>query len=246
MKGRLRKLPYYLESYVSLHRLIADGRVLGRTSRPIELRNGLSFRVSGLLDLLILKETLVDDAYGLGDLEGPVRCIVDVGAGFGDFAILAATRFPDVEVLAFEPLPAAFDLLEENIARNAIENVDARRVAVGTRTSTTLVAGRHQALTSTTGAGEALVAPAQTLESLLDGRVVDLLKVDCEGAELDVLESGGALGRVGRIVVEYHRRLLRDADRCVTRVLVERGFEVRVRPDPYDPDLGYLFAARSG
>lgn len=241
--ARLRKLPYYVASYVALRGLIAKGRILPRPSRRVELRDGLSFSVSGLLDLLILKETFVDDVYGLRELDGTAPgCIVDVGAGFGDFSVLAATRFPSADVLAFEPLPAAFQLLGHNLIENGIKNVTARQLAVGTRGSETLVSGRAQARASASSSrGRAVVVPARRLEDLLERRSPDLLKIDCEGAELDVLESAGdALSRARRIVVEYHRRLLPDADRLVAELLTKRGFDVRIRPDPYDRGLGYV------
>ena len=74
-------------------------------------------------------------------------------------------------------------------------------------------------------------------------RTVDLLKVDCDGDELDVLESAGCeLERVQRIVLEYHRHLLPDADAHVATYLRERRFLVELRPDPYDERIGYLEA----
>jgi precorrin-6B methylase 2 len=184
------------------------------------LRNGLAFRVSSLLDLLILKETLVDDVYGLDELETAMpKTIVDVGASFGDFAIAAGRRFPEAEVLAFEPFAPAYELLRENIDRNDATNVSPARVAVGTE------------------------APARRLDELLGGRAVDLLKIDCEGAELDVLRSAGdALASAKRLVVEYHRHLLPQADRLAAELLAAHGFRIRLDPDRFDANIGYLRA----
>lgn len=41
-------------------------------------------------------------------------CIFDVGANIGMFALYARSRFPDVEIYAFEPIPPIFELLRIN------------------------------------------------------------------------------------------------------------------------------------
>jgi predicted RNA methylase len=218
MTFRIRKLPYYVASYAALRRIVSEGWILlPFRSKPLHLRDGLSFRVSSLLDVLILKETLLDDVYGLREVDARIERIVDVGASFGDFSIVAARRFPNAEIVAFEPDPRAFELLRENVERNGITNVEAVQGAVGTG--------------------------SVRLGEWLRAGPIGLLKVDCEGAELDVLDSAGdAIRGVRRVVVEYHRRLLRDADRLVEEYLARYGFKVHVTPDAYDADIGYVRA----
>jgi len=69
MKPRISKLPYYaLSACVLLFQLRRGSRLRALGLRgPIWFRNGLSFAVSSALDLLILKETIYDDAYRLND-----------------------------------------------------------------------------------------------------------------------------------------------------------------------------------
>src|SRR5439155_18920994 len=55
--------------------------------------------------------------------------------------------------------------------------------------------------------------PIRTLDDLLSDRpqIVDLLKVDTEGAELEILQGAGAvLRRTQRVVLEFHSPELRD------------------------------------
>ena len=54
-------------------------------SRALHFEGGLVLRVRDRLDLLIVKETLCDDVYGLSQLVAP-GLIIDVGAGIGSFA----------------------------------------------------------------------------------------------------------------------------------------------------------------
>jgi FkbM family methyltransferase len=247
---RLRKLPYYARSVAAL---MADLRPTswpkaiapGRTG-ALELRSGLSFELSGLLDLLILKEVVHDDAYRLRELAGEApRLIVDVGAGVGEFAVLAAVTFPEARVIAFEPDPGSFRLLEANVGRNGAANVEAHPVAVGLQPSYALRRRRARAYTSMHGSGPALAVAARPLEHFLRADTVDLVKVDCEGGEVDAIESlGAALARVRRVVSEYHLHLVPDEDRLLTELLAGHGFTVEVVPDRYDPALGYVYGTR--
>ena len=223
MPVRPRKTFYYLRSLAAVSRIAEPrslARFLARRSDLIVLRNGLRLRLGRPLDLLILKETVVDDSYRLRELDGTApAAIVDVGASIGDFALWAGRRFPEATVLAFEPNPRWFALLAENVRANDATNVEARRVAVGTE---------------------------DRLDELVPADRIDLLKIDCEGLELDVLESARALlPRVRRVALEYHRHLVPDADDRCRRVLAGHGFELSTVPDRYNPAIGYLYGRRA-
>jgi hypothetical protein len=90
-----------------------------------------------------------------------------------------------------------------------------------------------------------VAVPGARLDDAVAGGPIGLLKIDCEGFELEVLESStGVLPTVEHVVVEYHRHLLADADRRVAAFLAARGFAVRVQTDRYEPALGYVTASR--
>jgi FkbM family methyltransferase len=46
---------------------------------------------------------------------------VDVGANFGLYSVLSALWNPNLEVVAFEPVPSIFDGLKKNILLNQLE-----------------------------------------------------------------------------------------------------------------------------
>jgi hypothetical protein len=119
-RRHIRKLPYYAGSALSLARALEPTslpRLLRKGRRDLVLRSGLRLEVHELLDILVLKETVLDDPYAVGLLPADTRLIVDVGAGIGDFTVLAASRFPRSSVLACEPNPEAFDALERESDR---------------------------------------------------------------------------------------------------------------------------------
>jgi FkbM family methyltransferase len=252
---RIRKSAYYAASALALvSALDTRSRVaLGvpRRRRRISLRSGLTLHTDGLLDLLVLKEAVLDDCYGIRALAASVdaKTIVDVGAGVGCFAVLAAATFPSASVIAFEPNPSSFRLLEANRRANRADNLTLVASAVATSPMVELHVGRDGALASTRHAAKGarvLQVPAVRLDdALADVGLIDLLKVDCEGGELDVLESAKTiLNRIQRIVVEFHCRLLPEADVKVATLLAEHGFAPTVVPDPYEPRVGYVTGRR--
>ena len=50
----------------------------------------------------------------------PRSVVLDIGAGYGVFNLLVAKAFPDVKVIAMEPVDWAAELLEENAKRNGV------------------------------------------------------------------------------------------------------------------------------
>jgi FkbM family methyltransferase len=238
---RLAKLPYYARAAWRLLRAVEAPQALaplawGR-SAELRLRGGPTLGVAGPLDALVAVETLLDDCYGLDALRAPA-CIVDVGAGNGDFCIAAALRFPTARVLAFEPAPACFERLRANALRNRVANLELHACAIGTATSASLAAARAPALTRAVAGGTGVAM--ERLGRFLPAHV-DLLKIDCEGAERDVLASIGdaAWPRIAALAIELHARSDREPVRAL---LAARGYRVALRPDRFDPELALLDA----
>lgn len=244
---KLRKLPYYVRALAALAREVAWRRQVALLARGaigvVALRDGVAVRLGQPLDVLLLAETAGLDGYRLGELDRPPQLVVDVGAGVGDFALLVAARFPGCRVLACEPHPAQFRLLSANIRSNGAGSVEAVRVAVGTAPAYVLDDGPAHAGTRAlpASAADPGAVPGRPLADLVGPARIDLLKIDCEGAEVDVLLSLGAAGlaRVGRVALEYH-----DAAAAVnaSSLLAAAGFTVERSADRYDPRLGYLHA----
>jgi FkbM family methyltransferase len=136
----------------------------------------------------------------LNKILGPGMTFVDVGAHVGLLTLAGARAVgPSGKVLAVEPVPLSFDLLNRALAINGlIHRVEAMRQAVGARRErckffvgnvlghSSLV--RSDALsTASTIEIEVEVSPLDDL--VLSGTRVDLVKIDVEGAELAVLEG---------------------------------------------------------
>ena len=53
----------------------------------------------------------------------PNEVILDIGAGFGMYSLLFSRLYPNNQIIAFEPDPVLFNLLEKNIKINKINNI---------------------------------------------------------------------------------------------------------------------------
>jgi FkbM family methyltransferase len=260
----LRKYSYYLFSIMELFsgfenpalilRIFIGKKAAG--SKTIRLRSGLAFRVRGAMDVWSIKETFLDRFYErCGFVVQPGWTVIDVGAGLGDFTLFAA-RVENTRVLAFEPFPESFTLLKENVALNQAKNIDIFPEAVGSVEGTLLLdlAGgeplQFQSRNSPITQPDSQIAVrARALsEAILQTKqgTCDLLKLDCEGAEYDILmkSSPETLAKIQRIVLEYHDGVTAYSHHDLVQLLHGRGFKVQSFPNPVHGNLGYLRAER--
>jgi FkbM family methyltransferase len=225
-------------------------------ARPVEvtLGSGARFRVSTRMDVWILKESCLDRDYERGGRLEPDWTVVDVGAGMGDFTVHAARLCPQGRVYAFEPLPESFARLEEHLRINGVTNVRAFPEAIAAADgalalyTVTGLSGQHRTAGDGTGrSGPAIAVKATTLSAAFERLAIarcDFLKIDCEGAEFEILLGlpDSTLARIARIALEYHDHVTPHSHEDLARFLEARGFRVRIHPSPAWRELGFLYA----
>lgn len=170
----------------------------------------------------------------------PGDLFVDVGANVGTYTILAS-RAIGAHVISFEPIPATFESLLDNIYLNrAIELVDARNVAVsrapGTLRITSSLDTMNHVLSGDESASAVLDVPAVTLDSILEVSVPFLIKMDVEGFETEVVAGATHTlkkGSLKALIVETNQSGLRYGtnDQTIDRQIRSFGF----LPFTYDP-----------
>lgn len=263
-----RAIGYYAKSSVELLRFVRPrrhifGLLLGSRSGPTRRVSipslDVRFDVRPGMDLWSVKETFLDRFYErYGFVLAPGWVVVDIGAAIGEFTVWAAA-VPGTRVIACEPFPGSVDLLIRNIHLAAADNVEIVAKAVaGHRGELRLEVAGGEPLSFTSSearpdavtAQGAVIVEAVTLADLIDladARRIDLLKLDCEGAEYDILmnAAAGALSRVDRIVMEYHDVVTEYTHADLVDFLEGQGFDVQVVPNVVHPDeIGYLRAER--
>jgi FkbM family methyltransferase len=124
----------------------------------------------------------------------PGYVIADVGAYIGLYTIALAKRVaPAGKVVAFEPSPATFNILKDQVLLNAVyDYVESIPAAVGAQEK--LVAFNVNRDTQShiieNPTIDAEIVQCRTLDSVFVGRYLDILKIDVEGYEEEVLKGG--------------------------------------------------------
>jgi FkbM family methyltransferase len=173
--------------------------------------------------------------------------VFDVGANIGLYAVPAAlTVGTGGRVEAFEPIPLWHRRLGENVALNGLEKIVrlhpvALAATEGTATLTmkaiqgsgmaSLKASYDEALPAgvATRVEARLVRGAEFAASAGLGRP-DVVKIDVEGAEMEVLEGlGNLLDTCRFLLCEVHPRFLDVPPERVGDLLRDRGFSVETR-----------------
>jgi FkbM family methyltransferase len=132
--------------------------------------------------------------------------VLDIGANVGWYSCVAsAASRRQAKVMAFEPFPGSFLLLARNAALNFFHGIHARQIALGaTNASGGLFlneenVGDHRI--ASVGDRTSIDITVARLDSVLEHThfVPDLLKIDVQGAELQVFEGGAeTLRRAGK------------------------------------------------
>src|SRR5207248_2149031 len=160
-----------------------------------------TYSVPALIHLF--RETFVDLDYQF-EAATPTPLILDCGSNIGVSILFFKAIYPRSTVVAFEPAPSSFALLQENITANRIAGVQLHPFAGGASETDvpffeSNVPGSPTASTNVhrSGAGRTIVKQVR-LSRFID-RDVDFLKLDVEGSESDVLADLIASGKIRRI-----------------------------------------------
>lgn len=173
----------------------------------------------------------------------PHAVAVDCGANVGDVTAALARRCS--KVVAFEPNPVAFATLERRLGHK--RNVQLVRAAVGASAAVRplFMHVDHEVDPVAASSGSSLYATKRNVSSerwvdveVVDldafpeslGRAVDLVKLDVEGAEVEILErllETGRLAAIGRVVVEMHDGVIPEVSErgaCLREELATRDY----------------------
>lgn len=154
----------------------------------------------------------------------PGMKVVDVGAHVGYYSLLAASLVgPEGRVYAFEPEPRNFELLLRNVELNGYQNIVpvneafSNQSGMGTLFLTALDSGRHSMYPNDLPDSGSLRIKTTTADSFLEAQgwpQINLIKIDVEGAELDVLSGMSRLLHTSsslNLILEFNPILLKNA-----------------------------------
>ena len=168
------------------------------------------------------------------------KLAIDLGANEGYYTLKLKQNNPKCKVIAVEPNPLAFEVLEKNVKSNKLNDVILINKAVCNKNgkmtleiveNVSAIGGKDLGIMNRPWLKKEMVKKIKvdcvTLSKLLqEYRVdkVDILKLDVEGMELEILKSSkNLLNRIHKIVVEWHSKKIRNK---LKRFLKENRFKL--------------------
>jgi FkbM family methyltransferase len=170
-------------------------------------------------------------------LAKPPRLIVDAGANIGLVSALFASQFPEAKIIAIEPLAENVQLLVENM--RPYPNVQPVHAAIWNKSGTVNLVTHDQdekflghwgirVSEGLTASGSPPVRAMTILEVLVNSGfpVIDILKIDIEGAELDIFNKDARLwlARTNVLIIELHDRFRPGCKAAVHDAMRSFGF----------------------
>lgn len=184
----------------------------------IRLRNGSKFFVENLMDIWIIKEVILDNQYQLPK-HRELSTVIDIGAGIGDFSILASNF--SKKVFAFEKNKSRVELLKKNIKINNVDNIQVHRKTIKS---------------------------LDEIFNKFKINKCDFIKIDCESCEYRVFNntSKSTLAKIFSIAMEVHffnsKQKLKYS--LLKKRLKSNGFILKEVENPVHESILLLFAER--
>lgn len=215
----------------------------------IRLRNG-SRDFHTFHRIFIRDEYFLDRLNGLNS-QGLLGCVIDIGAHIGLFTV----RISQIarNILCYEPASDNFELLSHNVKKNGLEGrVSLFKSAVSSLPGMASLYRRKDpydySIVGGNGYTKMEEVPTTTLSDIFLSNAIercDLLKLDCEGAEYDIISQAdeSLLRKVHKIVLEYHPVAGRSSD-IISRKLRRVGFDVKTLPSKKIPSKGIMICNR--
>jgi FkbM family methyltransferase len=182
-------------------------RLRSHGRRPCHFRHRSS-------DASVITDVLVDDAYACLLGVPDVRVVVDAGANIGATSVFLLEAYPDATLIALEPDPGSFEVLQRNLAHHG-SRAHAMRAALWDEPAALAIDrgkfrdGRAWTFQVRQSTGGDVDVDSVTIPGILEAfhvPEIDILKIDIERAERIVFQENARawLGRVRVIAIELH------------------------------------------
>ncbi|WP_347159442.1 FkbM family methyltransferase [Pontibacter chitinilyticus] len=188
--------------------------------------------------IFLFREIFLYESYYF-EAETPAPLIIDGGANIGISALYFKYLYPRSTILAFEPNPTACALFRQNIHSNQLQNVTLVPIGLGKHRRelsfyTSEVKGSLIASFQKNSLLQEIKVPVEKLSEYIRRYTPELVKLDVEGAEIDIvqeLKAAGVLAIPTQYLIEYHPAAQESATAFAAfkQVFQEGGFTYQIR-----------------
>ena len=217
-----------------------------------ETRSGLKIKIRvNSTDLMAFTHVWMiqeysDDNFSINNDD----VIIDVGAHIGLFALFASQFCKNGKIFCYEPIKENYKILIENIEMNQIQNIFPNNLAVTKETSRVKIflnddQSGHSMFIQNKNFVE--VDSKSLSDIFIDNGIkeCDFLKLDCEGAEYEIVESlsSDLFTKINKTAIEYH---MVDTKPELLEQLINKfkQFSFSVHTRSLFADIGFLFAKK--
>jgi len=192
-----------------------------------------------------------------------IKTVVDIGALIGAFTVWAVETFPNATVYSFEPDNDSFKFLTKNFSNLSEEQKqrvklynfavwkdEQELILYGYRTRKASNSLVYKDLESIKSEKTKQVVKTMSFSNIFDltGNI-DLVKMDCEGAEHEILLAmdRNHLSKIKYLVGEFHDLDGKSPVDKLKNHLINMGFLVEVIPNGIknnSKEIGYIYASR--
>ncbi len=189
-----------------------------------------------------LKREIFNHQIYYFETDEPKPIIIDGGAHVGLATLYFKWLYPQSQIIAFEPNPQLFQLLEKNVGQNDLQDVTLVNKALGKHEDQAkFYIDETNWQWYSTGSmykgawtGEQKTKEITVLTTRLDSYLkdlprVDLLKLDIEGKEMQVILSlKDQLSKVRNLIFEFHPTRDQRLSELLS-FLQKRGYQTRLK-----------------
>ena len=215
---------------------------------PINVRPGRG--VAKIADLAMAWEVFIDNVYDAFEI-GEHDVVFDIGGHIGSFTTKAARKCIHGQVFSFEPTPETFSILNQNV--KDLKNVKAFRIAISDHSGTEQIylsdnnPAENSLFRKTDKQIDVELMTLHDFFSKYEVNRVNLMKLDCEGAEYQIITSSinELKNKVEKIVMEVHEPKyfnipVHHTIQSLIEIMQTNGFKVNFRRD--NQYQGYIYA----